>query len=312
MLTGIVLLLFILGYLFAQDKGRERINLLILGESGPGHAGATLSDMILFTSVSKKGAVLISVPRDLWYTPWQTKINSLYYYGEQKGEGLSVTKEIMGEILGEEIDYAAMVDFRVFEDVVDLVGGIEVFVERSFDDYYYPIPGKEADPCGGDPEFRCRYEHLHFGAGWEHMDGERALKFVRSRYAEGEEGTDAARSYRQQKVLKSLKEKLTSPKVFLSLAKIKSLWEIFEKRVKSDITKDDLSAFVRILIHKKARQMESFVLDGWQEEKGLFYHPQKHPSGQWVLLPKDPSFRQTHQLIDCLLGKADKPLCSPE
>lgn len=283
-----------------------------MGESGPGHAGATLSDMILFSSISKSGTVLVSVPRDLWYTPWQTKINSLYYYGEQKGEGLPATKKIMEEILGEKIDYAAMVDFRVFEDVVDLVDGIEVFVERSFDDFYYPIPGKENDPCDGDPEFRCRYEHLHFDAGREHMDGARALKFVRSRYAEGEEGTDVARSYRQQKVLKSLKEKAASPKVFLSPEKIRGFWEIFEKRVKSDITKDDLSAFAKILIYKKARQMKSFVLDGWQEGKGLFYHPQKHPSGQWVLLPKDPTWSKTHQFIDCLLEKVDKSLCSPD
>lgn len=304
-----VFFLFILGYLASQDKGKDRANVLILGESGPGHAGAPLSDMIILSYFSKTGSVFISVPRDLWYTPWQTKINALSYYSEQRGDGFSSTKEIMGEILGEEIDYIAIIDFKVFEEVVDLVGGIQVGVERAFDDFLYPIPGKEADPCDGDPEFRCRFEHIHFDAGLQHMDGEKALKFVRSRYAEGEEGTDQARSHRQQKVLASLKEKVSSPKVFLSPKIARGFWEIFEKRLKTDITKDSLIFFAKILANKKARQMESFVLDGWDNGEGLFYHPARHPSGQWVLLPKDPSFRQTHQFIDCLLQEFDRSLC---
>lgn len=301
--------IFILGYLTFQDKGRQRINLLILGESGPGHVGAPLSDMIILSSFSKTGSVFISVPRDLWYTPWQTKINAVYFYGEKKGDGFFYTKQIMEEILGEKIDRVLIVDFEAFKEMVNLVGGIEVNVERSFDDFFYPIAGKENDLCQGDPQFRCRYEHLHFEAGLQHMDGERALKFVRSRYAQGEEGTDQARSYRQQKVLQALKDKTISPSIFLSRQKIIGLWQIFQKRIKSDLLRDDFISLGKILVFSKARNFSTFVLDGWQDGEGLFYNPKKYPSGQWVLVPKDPTWKETHRFIDCLIEKADKSLC---
>jgi len=304
--VSFVFCLFILGHLFLQNKGDKKINILILGEGGKGHTGATLSDMIVFSSFSQKGSVFISVPRDLWYGPWQTKINAVYFYGEKKGDGFSYTKKIMEDILGERIDRILIVDFEAFKEVVDLVGGIEVEVERAFDDFYYPISGKENDLCDGDPKFSCRYEHLHFDKGLQHMNGERALKFVRSRYAEGEEGTDQARSYRQQKVIKALKSKLVSPQVLLSFRKISGLWQIFQKRLKSDLSQSDFIALFRILIFPKARNFKTFVLDG---EEGLFYHPKTHPSGQWVLVPRDESFERTHLFIDCLLVKFDKSLC---
>lgn len=304
--------LSILAYLiFSYNPQKKDLNLLILGESGPGHAGSLLTDTMIFSSISSKGTVLISVPRDLWYTPWQVKINALYYYGQQQGDGLGKTKEILGEILGQKIEYGMIVDFDVFKDLVNLVGGIDVKIDRSFDDFKYPIAGKENDLCDGDPEYKCRYEHLRFEAGLQHLNGDRALMFVRSRNAEGDEGTDTARSFRQQKVIAALKKKLTSPRVFLSPWKIKGLIDIFNRRVKTDIPRNELLVLVRLLLHSQARQFQSFVLDGWQAE-GPLYHPQKHSSGQWVLLPRDPSLEKLHQFIGCLIGQEDKSVCRPD
>jgi len=301
----------ILVYFASGYKGVGGVNLILLGGSGPENTRSNLTDSIIFSSVEKKGTVFVSVPRDLWYQPWQTKINSVHYYGQEKGDGLLWTKEILSEILGQKIDYAVLVDFAVFKDLVDLVGGVEVVVERTFDDFRYPIAGREEDFCDGDPEFGCRYEHVHFEAGQTHLGGEQALKFVRSRYAEGEEGTDTARSGRQQKVITALKAKILSPKVFLSPTKIIKLKEIFEKRIQSDLGRDGFILLGKILLAPKARQTQSFVLDGWQEESGLIYHPQKHPSGQWVLLPRDSSWEEVHLYLSCLLSQKNKSLCSP-
>src|SRR5690606_10518850 len=93
------------------------------------------------------------------------------------------------KIAGVPVHYAVVVDFNAFENVIDLIGGIEVNVLTPFVDSKYPIPGKENDLCGGDPEFTCRYETLVFEKGLTFMDGETALKFARSRNAEGDEGT---------------------------------------------------------------------------------------------------------------------------
>jgi len=303
--------LFILGYLARESKGEERLNLLILGEGGLGHTGADLSDTILFLSLGNKGSVSVSLPRDLWFEPWQTKVNSFYYFNKQQGKGNEDLKTVFGEILGKDPDRVIIVDFEVFRQVIDLIGGIDVSIDRTFDDFLYPIAGREDDLCDGDPEFRCRYEYLHFEAGWEHMDGERALKFVRSRNAQGDEGTDQARSHRQQKVIKSLKEKISSPSVFLSPRIIKGFWQIFNEKLRTDVSHDDLFLIAKIFFTEKGRNIESFVLDGWQEEKGLLYHPEKHSSGQWVLLPKDPTWQGVHQFIDCLFKEENKQLCSP-
>ena len=67
------------------------------------------------------------------------------------------------------------------------------------------------------------------------MNGETALKFVRSRHAEGDEGTDIAREARQQKVISAIKNKVLQPKVFLSIKKVSSLVSIAEKYVETDI-----------------------------------------------------------------------------
>jgi len=87
-------------------------------------------------------------------------------------------------------------------------------VSWRHDDERYPIPGKEADECGGDPEYLCRYEMIHFDSGLQMMNGVTALKFVRTRNSENlEEGTDLARSIRQQKVLLAIRDKIMSTEI---------------------------------------------------------------------------------------------------
>src|SRR3990170_5959163 len=139
-----------------------RTNVLVLGKGGEGHAGANLTDTIIFTSFSHQdtGLTLISVPRDIWVPEIRAKLNAAYFWGKQKEEwgGLTLTKSLVEDILGQPIHYAVVLDFNGFKKVIDVLGGIEVEVERAFVDEKYPIEGKENDECGGDKEFKCRYE----------------------------------------------------------------------------------------------------------------------------------------------------------
>ena len=161
---------------------------------------------------------MISVPRDIWSDSLKDKVNSAYHYGEEKkkGGGLTLSKAIVSDVVGLPIQYALVLDFSGFEKVINLVDGVEVNVPKSFTDPDYPIPGKENDECNNDPEYRCRYEALHFDAGVQVMDGARALKYVRSRHAEGDEGSDFARGKRQQEVILALKTKLMSKDIYLN------------------------------------------------------------------------------------------------
>ncbi len=200
--------------------------------------------------------------------------------------------------MGQEVHYIFTIDFDGFKQAIDLLGGLKIDIERSFDDYRYPIPGKENDPCGGDPEYQCRYEHLHFEAGWQMLDGTMALKYVRSRNAEGEEGTDFARARRQQNLILALKNNLMTTKVIFDLKKISGLLKIARQSFTTDIRLEEYPLWAKLLLKFEREKIRNQVLDG---EQGLLYHPQIHYSGQWVILPKDPTWQEAHQFIDGLI-----------
>ncbi len=278
-----------------------RTNVLLLGMAGGKQPGSDLTDTLIFVSLDIKNGdmVLLSLPRDIWSTTLKAKINTAYHYGREKGEGLLLAKQVVEEIVAQPIHYTFLLDFQGFVRTIDLLGGIRVKVDRSFDDYQYPIAGKENDLCNGDPKLQCRYEHLHFEAGWQEMDGQTALKFVRSRNAKGEEGTDFARSQRQQKVLTALKEKIISPQILTNLEKIKNLLEIPKIYLKSEPSLNDaeLAAFTNLLWRFLWQQstLRTLTLDtGSEENPGFLINPpiSSQYQNQWVLLPRSGNWQE--------------------
>lgn len=131
-----------------------RINILLLGISGGTRAGSNLTDTIMVASYNLKSneLYLISIPRDLWLPALSTKANAVYQTGISQGGGLSFAKTIVGNIVGLPIHYSLRVDFRGFIKMIDILEGIDVSVEKSFDDYNYPLEGKENDMCGNREE----------------------------------------------------------------------------------------------------------------------------------------------------------------
>jgi len=232
-----------------------------MGKSGGGRDGADLTDTMILISVSldTPGIKMVSIPRDIWIPEIRAKINSAYFWGktgtpyfssQETGGGISFAKKFVGEIIGQPIQYGVVIDFSSFEDIVNTLGGIEVDIENGFTDKLYPIEGRENDTCQGDVNFACRYETITFYPGLQVMDGEKALKFVRSRHAEGNEGTDIAREARQQKIIGAIKDKAVQPKTFLSPKTGAAMFGIVKKYVETDI---DLPT---------AGTLARFVLDG--------------------------------------------------
>lgn len=278
----------------------DRTNVLLLGMGGEGHQGKLLTDSILLISYHhpSRQITLISIPRDIWVDSLRTKINATYYYGEQKkqGEGLTLAKSSVAEITGMPVHYAFALDFEGFTKAVDLVGGIEVDVKNSFDDYKYPIPGME----NAYPE-STRYQHLHFDAGLQTMSGDRALKYVRTRNAQGEEGTDFARTRRQQQVLLAFVDKLLSQKTLLKPQKISQLFDLYQKYITTDISQTEYPAFARLVITADTSSISSVPLtvESQENKLGILEHPtsQAPYDGQWVLIPRDNNWQALHQYI---------------
>lgn len=285
----------------------DRTNILILGKGGDGHTAPDLTDTIIFVSFSRKSKDVnfISLPRDIWITSLRAKLNSAYYWGNQKappnsdkkGGGLVLAKSVVEEIVGQPIQYALVIDFNGFKRVIDVVGGIDVDVANSFVDNKYPIAGKEEDLCEGDPEFECRYETIQFDKGFTHMSGETALKFVRSRNAEGDEGTDFARAGRQERVINALKGKVLSREVLLSIDKLTDLKNAILSSTETDIDPSAASILTRFFINTKDNS-HSYVLP-----MDLLVNPPKSDTydNLYVFIPKDKDWKEIHTWINCSL-----------
>lgn len=229
----------------------NRTNILILGKGGGGHEAPELTDTMIIASVSHgdpQEIDLISLPRDIWMPELRSKLNSVYFWGneQQPGAGLVTAKSSVEEIIGQPVHYAVVFDFAGFKNVIDILGGIDVEIEKGFTDQRFPIPGKENDLCNGDPEYNCRYETITFEPGIEHMNGERALKFVRSRHSEDlEAGTDIARSQRQRKVIDAVINKITTREILTSPAKLRELFETAESHTETDLTGEAMAVLAR-------------------------------------------------------------------
>ena len=208
-----------------KGEDRGRINVLLLGMAGQNHDGSYLTDTIILASFepSSKKVALVSFPRDLTIPMegygWR-KINHVNAFAEAReaGSGGIAISQALSDILEMPIDYYVRADFRGFVNIIYELGGVEVNVENTLEDFRYPIAGREsAEP------YESRFEHLYVEKGLQKMDGELALKFSRSRYASGREGSDFARAKRQQLILEAVKEKLLSK------------WNIFKPRMISNI-----------------------------------------------------------------------------
>lgn len=271
-----------------------RVNILLLGMAGGMHDGRDLTDTILVLSFHEENKTLsmISVPRDIWSDTLKDKVNSAYHYGEakKKGGGLVLAKAIVSDMVGLPIQYALALDFSGFERVIDMAGGVDVTVPKAFTDPEFPIPGKEDDECGGDPAYACRYEPLHFEAGLQHMDGARALKYVRSRHAEGSEGSDFARGRRQQEVILALKTKLLSKDMYLHPGELEKLYDAFDDATDTDMNMGELLTVGKLFIQTPKENTQRISL----EEK--LYTPPSSWYGRYVLLPTE-SFEEIHGFI---------------
>ena len=91
--------------------------------AGPRDLDGNLTDTILYVSVVGDVVTLIAIPRDLYLDAWQTRINAMYFY--QGAEGLRRTVE---ELIGLPVDYYAVINLDLFENVVDALGGVQVNV----------------------------------------------------------------------------------------------------------------------------------------------------------------------------------------
>lgn len=275
------------GETIKQEKGRT--NMLLLGSGGGTHEGSDLTDtMIIFSYSHASGSSsLISIPRDIWSETLKDKINTAFHYGETEvqGGGYAKARQIMTEITGIPLQYAVSIDFSGFKAVVNAVGGVNVAISKGFTDPLFPIEGKENDLCDGDFSYSCRYMSVTFTQGIEHMDGERALVYVRSRHADGEEGTDFARSRRQQEVLSALKPKFFDPQIWYSIESLRNVYTSLDNAINTDMSMKEIGTLGKLFLESEKQEIAKISFDDL-----LVNPPEYLYEGRYVLLPQSGTF----------------------
>ncbi|MEX2133364.1 MAG: LCP family protein, partial [Acidimicrobiia bacterium] len=173
-----------------------------------GNAGGERGDVIMLVRVNRDGtSQMLSVPRDLWVDipgHGQEKINAAYALG-----GPTLMVQTVKQNLGVEINHYVEVDFVGFMDMIDEIGGVEIF---------FPYPARDSS------------SGLDVDAGNLLLDGETALAFARSRkYQEFQnaswvsvEANDIGRTARQQEVVRAIISSLKSPSSITDAGEIAS------------------------------------------------------------------------------------------
>lgn len=304
-------------------------NVLLLGYGGSGHEGGALTDTIILAHIipTENKVFLISIPRDTWVEltikddPEHYKINHAFAIGvddvrfpDKKdiykgiaGGGL-LAKEAAQKVTGLKIDYFVSIDFSGFKNIIEILDGVEINIPYSFIDEYYPIKGMEEDVCGKnedemkaihatmsgellEKEFKCRYETLEFSKGLVVLDGETALKFVRSRHSEIN-GNDFGRSMRQQALITAVKDEVLS---LGSVTKIIPLVNSITKNIQTDI---DIKSGLELF--SQNYNFTDVVIKSISLNTDNVFVESKSDDRQYILIPKAgmDNFREVHLFVE--------------
>ena len=265
----------------------DRVNILMMGYGGSGHDGAYLTDSMVVMSLMPQShhTTLISVPRDLWiqYPPTSGnyyKINAVYPIASKNNAnpvaGGDAAAQKVSLVTGLNIKYWMTINFTGFRDFINAIGGVDVDVPDAFTSNY---------PKNDDPSIDASWTKVHFAKGLQHMNGATAIEYARARYVidNPAEGTDFARSARQQLIMKAalsrLKDWHTWPSFFSAMDALKntiysnlSLADLASFAMKMDLNNAHRVGlnFSNVLVGARSNDGQSILLprnDDWQAIK---------------------------------------------
>jgi LCP family protein required for cell wall assembly len=252
----------------APDNGRVTILLMGIDARDKVQEGASRTDMLTLVTIEpiSKTAAMLSIPRDL-YVPLpgydeQQRINTAYFWGELNelpGGGPGFAEQTVTYNFGVPIQRYAVIDFEGFKQIVDAVGGVDIDVSQEIVDYEYPTPDYGT-------------EVLHIPAGRVHMDGDFALKYVRTRHGD----SDFGRLQRQQQVMLAIRDKAVS---IGSLNRVPEVLNAVSDSLQTDLTLPEILSLAKKWSQIPRENIHSYRIDE------TMIQPYFTPQGAQVLLP---------------------------
>jgi len=227
----------------------DRLNILLLGgDFGVGRTGIRTDTMITVSIDPKTGeAAMFQVPRNWTYAPlpegmgvwgcdcYPELTNELWIMGEQYPEAFpgpgtpseNAVKGMISEFLGIPIHYYALVNLDGFVDIIDSIGGVDIYVPERIVDNEYPLLDGTLTELVIEP-------------GQQHMSGDEALAYARTRHAD----SDYFRMNRQKCVLEAAMEQTDPTSLILNFGKFA---DVIKKTTTTDIPVDLLPKLVELL-----------------------------------------------------------------
>jgi LCP family protein required for cell wall assembly len=241
----------------AACGGPERVTIALLGVDSreADYTRPTRTDAIVLVTINFKTrtAAMLSFPRDL-YVPLpnlksvgieQSRLNTAYLYGEiygVPGGGPAELKETLALNFAIGVDRYMLVNFAAFEAAVDALGGIDVDVPEAIHDPTFPTDD------GGMTLFEIP-------AGLQHMDGQTALKYARTRHQDD----DYHRAQRQQLVLFAIADKLFGPAV---IPQIPALIQTLGHLGRTDLSPEEIAALACLGPQIDRANIKALAIDG--------------------------------------------------
>lgn len=215
--------------------GRTTLNLLVIGRDYDYSnkdqilQSSGRSDMLMVARLNfaRHDVALLSIPRDTRARivgHGTTKINAALKYG-----GPALTARTVQDNFGISGEKFVSLDFQGFETAIDLLGGVDLAVDKKMD----------YDDNWG-------HLHIHLKPGPQHLNGQQAMGFVRFRHSD----SDFVRVQRQQALLAALKAKLRQPQ---TLSKLPQLLDLLDDHLQSDLTTDQKLALAGF-VHETPRE----------------------------------------------------------
>lgn len=286
-----------------QNSVKDHLNIMILGldRRNDWLEKTETTDTIIFSQINftQNKIKLFSLPRDLWDYYTGKKINQIYPSAIEKPSleaKFNYISQNFASISGQPIDKVLILTTEDLKQLADVLGGIDIFLEKGFIDEKYPNDAYIQNPKSGAPI----YKTVEFKSGWVHLDSSNITEFVRSRKSTETAvsgGTDIGRIERQQQLINALIDKgrstlIKNPRLILNLY---NFWGSLEHNF------SDTELVTYILkngIKLKNIKIERYpISSGEDEKKDLLYHPKKFINSQWVFIPHDKEYKQLHDFI---------------
>lgn len=243
-----------------QPEGQ--VTLLLLGSDQRPYEGGLRTDTTILITLNKEldYVNVTSFPRDLYITvPGydQNRINTVYATG-----GIDLLKEAFLYNFGFEPDYYALVNFNSFMSLVDILGGIDVYMPYSLTDQ------------------REGYGQYSVGPGYVHMDGETALWYARSRGT----SNDLERNRRQVEVITAIFYRVVSLE---GVSRAPELYSEYGNLVETDMILQDILGYLPLATTVfDSGNINTYAVSYDQVEEYFT------SGGAAVLLPKQEALRE--------------------